>query len=148
VALAAVQSSGPRDASRGDSTAPGFWQGLVEGRLRLIEHFESRRQRYYIASETSLQARTPSLDRRERLLAEIVGSGRSEKVAAYELCLGAATASRLLKSALVKLGLRSRIDLVVLVSATRGPSATTLPPASTAAGASGPPERPELSVTG
>jgi DNA-binding NarL/FixJ family response regulator len=51
-----------------------------------------------------------------------VGSGQSEKVAAYDLGIGVGTASLLLKSTLAKLGLRSRVDLVVLVRATRGPS--------------------------
>jgi DNA-binding NarL/FixJ family response regulator len=126
VALAAMQHA-PSDVAQPDGAAPRFWQGLVEGRLRLIEHFESRQRRYYIASETSPEARAPGLDARERLLADIVGSGQSEKVAAYELGVGVGTASLLLKSTLAKLGLRSRVDLVVLFRASNGSPPSRLP---------------------
>jgi DNA-binding CsgD family transcriptional regulator len=125
VALAAVQHR-LRDPAE-DGAALRFWQGLVEGRLRLIEHFESRRLRYYVAREVTHEARS-GLDARERLLAQIIGSGQSQKVAASELRVGSATASILLKSALVKLGLRTRVDLVMLVQATIVSStATRLP---------------------
>jgi DNA-binding NarL/FixJ family response regulator len=132
VALAAVRQR-LCDGGDGGRAAQGFWQGLVDGRLRLIEHFQSRQRRYYIARETPEEASASRLDRREQLLAKIIGSGKSEKVAAYELRVGTATASAMLKSTLIKLGLRSRVELVMLVKATHDwngddPTAVTPPP--------------------
>jgi DNA-binding NarL/FixJ family response regulator len=120
VALAAVRQH-PSEGGEGGRGAQGFWLGLVDGRLRLIEHFQSLDRRYYIARENARGESGDSVSRlhhRERLLAEIIGSGKSEKAAAHELRIAAATASVLLKSALVKLGLRSRVELVMLVKAT------------------------------
>jgi DNA-binding CsgD family transcriptional regulator len=97
-----------------------IWLGLVEGRLQVVEHFETASRRYYVVKDSD---RPPSpltsLAPRERRLVEILGSGESEKVAAFALGIGPSAASTLLKSALAKLGLRSRTELVLLVGSMR-----------------------------
>lgn len=96
------------------------WLGLVEGRLQVVESFETADRRYYVVRDSD---RPPSpltsLLPRERRLVEILGSGESEKVAAFTLGIGASAVSTLLKSALAKLGLRSRTELVLLVRSMR-----------------------------
>ncbi len=60
-----------------------------------------------------------SLDPREQRLAEILGWGESEKAAAYALGLTPSAVSALLRTTLNKLGLRSRIELVLLLRSLR-----------------------------
>lgn len=98
-----------------------LWRGLLEGRLRLVESFERSGRRYYVLRDRSDQEVPPaSLDWREERIAEILGWGESEKAAAYALGLTPSAVSALLKTTLAKLGLRSRVELVMLVRAVRG----------------------------
>jgi DNA-binding NarL/FixJ family response regulator len=106
------------DGAECAATALDFWHGLVDGRLSLVAHFPSGQRHHYIARETPRGAGAPRLDGRERRLAEIIGSGKSEKIAAQELGVGPTTASVILKEILMRLGLRSRAELVMLVQAT------------------------------
>jgi DNA-binding CsgD family transcriptional regulator len=58
-----------------------------------------------------------ALNPRERLLVMLVGSGQSEKAVGYTLGVRSSAVSDLLKAALIKLGMRSRTDLVLFVGA-------------------------------
>jgi DNA-binding NarL/FixJ family response regulator len=121
-------SQGLRDAAVRASESPpaaapnldALWRALVQGRYRLIECFEQSGWRYYVLYE-NLDDRgyAVRLNAREQSLAEAVGRGESEKVAAFALGVTPSGASAILKSVLAKLGLRSRMDLVLLVSALR-----------------------------
>jgi DNA-binding CsgD family transcriptional regulator len=92
-----------------------IWLGLVEGRFRVVDRFETDMRRWYVVRGARSGDPTLALNPQERRLVEIVGSGQSLKVASFDLGLRPSAASSLLKSALVKLGLRSRTDLVLLV---------------------------------
>jgi DNA-binding NarL/FixJ family response regulator len=117
----AVRTAGAQPEIRGpdhdhDHAVLALWLGLVEGRLRIVERFDRGNRRYFVIKDSD-QPTSPltSLLPRERRLVEILGSGESEKVAAFTLGIGAPAVSMLLKSALAKLGLRSRTELVLLV---------------------------------
>jgi DNA-binding NarL/FixJ family response regulator len=109
---------GRRREDSGASVA--FWQEVIDGRLRLVKRFESDGRRYYVARENHGSSRDAALDARERSIAETIGSGESTKVAAYKLGVQPAAVTAKLRTTLLKLGLRSRVDLVMLVGATCG----------------------------
>jgi DNA-binding CsgD family transcriptional regulator len=93
-----------------------IWVGLVEGRLHVVERFETADRRYYVVRDSDLPpSPLTSLGAKERQLMEILGSGESEKTASFALGVGAPAISLLLKSSLAKLGLQSRTDLVLLL---------------------------------
>lgn len=95
-----------------------LWWDVVEGRSRLVEHFESGGHRYYVAYDNGAgTSPLMALNPRERWLVVLVGSGQSEKVVGYALGVRPSSVSGLLKATLLKLGLRSRTDLVVFMGA-------------------------------
>jgi DNA-binding NarL/FixJ family response regulator len=104
------------------STAPtslrAVWRALVAGRFRLVEYFEQEGLRYYVLLENLDRPPEPyALDARERALAEAMGAGESEKAVAISLGVTPSAVSGMLKTTLLKLGLRSKIELVVLAGA-------------------------------
>ncbi len=108
-----------RDPRAGSANLDGLWRALVEGRFRFVECFERGGCRYFVLSENLDGGYEARLTPRERSLVEVVGRGESEKAVAFALGVTPSVISALLKSALIKLGLRSRVDLVVLVGAMR-----------------------------
>jgi|HubBroStandDraft_1064217.scaffolds.fasta_scaffold104769_2 DNA-binding CsgD family transcriptional regulator len=93
-----------------------LWWDMVEGRSRLVEHFESGGRRYYVAYDNGAgTSPLMALNPRERWLVVLVGSGQSEKVVGYALGVRPSLVSGLLKATLLKLGLRSRAELVVFM---------------------------------
>jgi DNA-binding NarL/FixJ family response regulator len=94
-----------------------LWRALVEGRYRFVESFDWSGWRYFVLHENMDAGYDRRLTRRELALVEAVGRGQSEKGVAFGIGVTPSTASALLKSALLKLGLRSKVDLVRLVGA-------------------------------
>jgi DNA-binding CsgD family transcriptional regulator len=109
----AIESGPPAPAGEEARAVLALWWGVVEGRWSLVERFEAGGRRYYVAQENPAH-RVPlaSLDVLERRLVTLIGTGQSEKAAAYALGVGPSKVSALLKTTLAKLGLRSRTDLV------------------------------------
>jgi DNA-binding CsgD family transcriptional regulator len=105
--------------SKNEARAPlALWWDVVEGRSRLVEHFERGGRRYYVAYDNGAgMSPLIALNPRERWLVMLVGSGQSEKAVGYILGVRASAVSGLLKAALVKLGMRSRTDLVLFMGA-------------------------------
>lgn len=100
------------------------WRGLLDGCLCLVERFEQGGRRYYVMRHNHDDALPfASLAPRERQVAEILGGGESEKAAAYALGLSPSAVSGLLRRALMKLRVRSRVDLVLLVKSMRADTA-------------------------
>jgi DNA-binding CsgD family transcriptional regulator len=102
-----------------ETRAPlALWCDVAEGRSRLVEHFERDGRRYYVAYDSRAGMTPPlPLNPRERLLVMLVGSGQSEKAVGYALGVRSSAVSGLLKTTLVKLGMRSRTELVLFVGA-------------------------------
>lgn len=96
-----------------------LWRALLDGRFRFVECFDRRGWRYFVLRENLDAGDDARLTARERYLVEVVGRGKSEKAVAFALGVTPSTASAILKSALSKLGLRSKVDLVVLAGAMR-----------------------------
>jgi DNA-binding CsgD family transcriptional regulator len=90
-----------------------LWRGLVEGRWSLVERFESDGRRVLVARRNEPPARAlRALDERERKLIALLAVGHSLKLCAYELGQPESTTSKMARSAMRKLGLLSRDELV------------------------------------
>ena len=92
-----------------------LWQGLVDGRWTLLDQFERGGRRVLIAHRNDPQVASPrAVSLRERQVLAYAGLGHSTKLIAYELGLSVGATSAYLATAMRKLGLRSRIQLVEL----------------------------------
>jgi DNA-binding CsgD family transcriptional regulator len=106
--------------------ALAMWSALVEGRWSVIDHFDSDGRRFFLAMHNA--APVPlhrRLSQRERQIAAYAALGHSNKLIAYELGLNLSTIATHLATAMTKLGLRHRSDLIVLMrqlSAAQGSS--------------------------
>jgi DNA-binding CsgD family transcriptional regulator len=112
-AVARVMSS--RGALRNESSerALEIWRALVSGRWSIVEHCDTDGKRLILARRNQASVPQPAaLNANERLVALYTSWGHSNKLIAYELGLSASTVSSLLRSALRKLGLSSRSELL------------------------------------
>jgi DNA-binding CsgD family transcriptional regulator len=90
-----------------------LWRGLVEGRWSLVERFESDGRRVLVARRNEPPARAlRALDEHERKLIALLALGHSLKLCAYELGRAESTTSVMARSAMRKLGVVSRAELV------------------------------------
>jgi DNA-binding CsgD family transcriptional regulator len=106
-----------RKRASSTSEALELWRGLVDGRWSLVDQYESDGRRYYVAVRNPPDAiKDHALTRREAEVAAYVARGTPTKVAAYALGLDEVTVRGYLRSAMSKLGLRSRAELVALRS--------------------------------
>ena len=107
-------TAGPLDR-RSPEQARSLWSAVVAGQWALIDRFDADGKRYLVArrSSSAAAARSP-LSAREYQIASMVGAGQSNKVISYELGLAASTVATHLSSAMHKLGVTSRVELVQL----------------------------------
>jgi DNA-binding NarL/FixJ family response regulator len=104
------------------------WTALVEGRWSILESTERDGKRLLLACRN--EPRTGPLrvlDDDERAVCEYAALGHSFKFIAYELGISIATAATYLETALRKLGLASRADLIRFF-ARRQPNEDPTPP--------------------
>lgn len=95
-----------------------LWHALVAGRWSLVDQFERDGRRYIVARKNEHQIPDPrALSPRERAIVHLAALGHANKLIAYELGLAGSTVATHLASALRKLGLRSRTELVHLLAA-------------------------------
>ncbi len=93
-----------------------LWDGLVEGQLRLVDWFDSDGRRFIIAKPSaSCRGRSRGLTKREREVAEHVARGESSKLTGYELGISPSRVSALLNAAMRKLGVRTKVQLVIMI---------------------------------
>ena len=112
----ARSSRGPDDARE----ALDLWEGLVDGRWSLVEHFERDGRRYFLAYKNPCDIADPrALTPRERQVVAHIGQGDSNKWAAYELGIREGTVAKLLERALYKLGVSTRHELVWIYNTLR-----------------------------
>ncbi|MGE0790293.1 MAG: LuxR C-terminal-related transcriptional regulator [Sandaracinaceae bacterium] len=101
-----------------------LWQGLVDGRWSLIDHFDSDGRRYVVARRNDPSLTRPRrLSSRERAVLAYAALGRSNKEIAYELGLSKSSVGSYLRAAMGKLGLRHRADAAHLFA--MGPAQPT-----------------------
>jgi DNA-binding CsgD family transcriptional regulator len=99
-----------------------LWQALIDGRYSLVEFRDSDGKDFLLARRNAPATEQPAgLDPRERLVVNYVVFGHSTELIAYELGLEAAVVRAALDSALTKLRLTSREQLVRLWNTLRAP---------------------------
>ncbi|MCZ7680545.1 MAG: LuxR C-terminal-related transcriptional regulator [Sandaracinaceae bacterium] len=95
-----------------------LWQGLVSGLWSMVDQFDTDGRRYLVARKNEPAGfPLPGLSTRERQVVAYAVMGRSNKHIAYTLGVAPSTISAQLQSALSKLGVPSRDDLLRLVGA-------------------------------
>jgi DNA-binding CsgD family transcriptional regulator len=114
-----------RARCRGQGASPdevlGLWRALVDGRWSLIERFESDGRRVLVARQNPPPARKHrALSEQEQKVVALLALGHSVKLCAYELGRAESTTSEIARSALRKMGLGSRAELMELHGALVG----------------------------
>lgn len=115
---AAVQvDSEPRDESDDPTTeAVAVLHGLVEGELSRIDWFVQDGRRFTLARESDPSLGDPrALSAKEQQVVLRTARGQSRKLAAYHLGVSRSRVSKLLGSAMRKLGVRNQSELVMKV---------------------------------
>jgi DNA-binding NarL/FixJ family response regulator len=99
---------------RADPTAAlDAWTALADGRWSLVDRFESDGRRFVVALPNAPDLRDPrALDEGERRVVHYVVSGCSNKVVAYTLGIPEGSVATVLKRAMRKLGVRTRVQLI------------------------------------
>jgi DNA-binding CsgD family transcriptional regulator len=96
--------------------AVASWQGLVEGRWSLVDHGEADGRRFILARRNELGARDPkALAPRERDVLALAALGHSNKHIGYTLGIAPNTVATHLASAMAKMGLRSRRQVIAML---------------------------------
>jgi DNA-binding CsgD family transcriptional regulator len=96
-----------------DERALEIWQGLVDGRWSLVEHFDRDGKRFLLAHRNPEDVTDPrGLTNMESRVTALAVRGYSNKLIAYHLGIQEGTASSHLHRAQRKLGLESRVELV------------------------------------
>ncbi|MBL8911282.1 MAG: helix-turn-helix transcriptional regulator [Archangium sp.] len=89
------------------------WQALVHGRWSLVDHFERDGRRYLVARRNDPQAEdTGKLSLRERQVIGFAALGHSNRLIGYELGIAASTVGTHLKTAMDRLQIDSRLELI------------------------------------
>ncbi|MCC7540911.1 MAG: hypothetical protein IT379_32130 [Deltaproteobacteria bacterium] len=116
--IAAAAESLERSRGKRDGRALAVWTALVQGTWSVVEHFEGDGRRFLVARRNPVHASEPAvLSERERQVVCLAVLGHSQKLVAYELGLAASTVGTLERRAMRKLGVRTRAQLVTLLSA-------------------------------
>jgi len=101
-----------------------IWKGLCAGRWSLVDSFESDGRRYVIARPNEPRLPDPrALSERERQVVAYAALGRANKLIAYTLGLSVSTVATHLASAMRKLGVRTRVELVKAFASLEGGAA-------------------------
>lgn len=100
------------------------WEGLIQGRWSLVDHFDSDGRRFVIAVKNDPRFPDPrGLTLRERQISEFIGQGHSGKEIGYMLGISPSAVTNCTTRAVRKLGLSSLTELVAFFSP-NGPRAT------------------------
>jgi DNA-binding CsgD family transcriptional regulator len=119
-AIAADRARGPMRREDPDA-AVSLWRGLVEGRWSLVDRFDHDGKRMYVARRNDPGIPAPTtLSERDRQIIAYAAIGLGNKEIAYALGVSASTVGERVASAMEKLGLRSRAELVRLARALIG----------------------------
>jgi DNA-binding CsgD family transcriptional regulator len=93
--------------------ALAIWRALVEGRWSMVDWFDSDGRRFVLAHPNPPNLRDPrGLSERERQVATYAALGETNKLISYRLGLSQSKVSSSLKSAMHKLGVKTRPQLV------------------------------------
>jgi len=112
---AAVAVDRARGAMRSTDpdTALEIWKALVQGRWSMVDWFDTDGRRFVLALPNSPDVLDPrGLTERESQVVTYAASGHTNKMIAYRLGLSSSHVSLLIRSAMRKLGVRTRAQLV------------------------------------
>ena len=108
-----------------DEDLLSLWRGLVQGRWSVFDQVDTDGKHFIVVHENDPDAAGPKrLTRRETQVATYAAQGHTNKVIAYELGIARTTVATHLRTALSKLGLRRRTDLVWLYGHVSGGGGT------------------------
>lgn len=97
--------------------AGALWQGLLDGRWSIIGRYDRDERQVLVARlNDPMLTKARALTERERQLVEHAAMGQSNKQIAYATGLSVGSVSGYLSSAMRKMGLRSRAELIVVAS--------------------------------
>jgi DNA-binding CsgD family transcriptional regulator len=114
-AVGRVDRARTNKVRKDEVTALELWQGLVEGRWSLVDRYDTDGRRYYVAIANPTAGMVDrALTDIERQVAAQVVAGEPNKVIAYTLGLAESTVASRLTTAMKKLGVSSRMELVRL----------------------------------
>ncbi len=90
------------------------WKALVSGQWSLLDHFDHDGKRYIVAvrNEPGLPEHASDLSPREAQVVAYAAQGHGNKLIAYELGIAPSTVAMHLSTAALKLGARSRVELI------------------------------------
>ncbi len=101
------------DGRHDPDAALGNWEALVRGRWSIVDKFDTDGRRFVVAVRNDPRfGDCRGLSLQERQVAEFIGLGRSTKEVAYILGIPPASAENSARRVQVKLGLKSRAELV------------------------------------
>ena len=90
-----------------------IWKALVQGRWSTVDWFDTDGRRFILAIPNSPEVVDPrGLTERERQVVSYAAVGQTNKMIAYRLGLSTSRVSLLLRTAMRKLGTRTRAQLV------------------------------------
>lgn len=93
-----------------------LWEGLVRGRVKLVDWFDSDGRRFVLVKLNDVKQRCGcGLTTREYQVAMGAALGESSKVTGYRLEISPSRVSALLKSSMRKLGVKTKAQLVMMV---------------------------------
>jgi DNA-binding CsgD family transcriptional regulator len=119
-AVRTIDKARAREARGGSGELLSVWHGLLHGRWSLFDQVESDGKRFVLVFENDPEAYgAHELTKRERQVATYAAQGHSNKMIGYELGIAPSTVAAHLKSALRRLGLRRRTDLVWIYGRTK-----------------------------
>jgi DNA-binding CsgD family transcriptional regulator len=119
-AVIAVERVRSSRGARDPEAALEAWRGLVAGKWSLVDLFDRDGRRFVVARRNDVQPNGPApLTLRERQVLAYVGLGHSNRLASYHLGLSESTVAEHLARAMLKLGLRSRMDVMRLFAGAR-----------------------------
>lgn len=100
-----------------------LWRGLCDGTWSLVDHFDSDGRRYMVARQNEpAVAADRALTPREQQVVAFVAMGHADKLVAYELGLAESTVQSHLSSAMRKMCIPNRTELIRAVLALAGPA--------------------------
>jgi len=110
-------SARSRTARQNPDAALELWQGLVDGRWSLVDHFDSDQRRFIVAVKNDPEMPDPrGLSARERQVAEFFGMQRGVKEIGYIFGLSPSTVAHTLSRVQRKLELDSKSELAAFFS--------------------------------
>lgn len=116
-AVRRVEISRGKQRTRDPEAATEAWTAMVSGRWSLVDRYERGGRRYIVARRNELRLPDPrALTARERAIAHLAALGKPNKLIGYELGLSPSTVGSHLSQVMRKLGAKTRVDLIALVT--------------------------------